>query len=249
MSGHSKWTQIKRKKAAQDQRRGKVFSKVLRAIEVAAREGGGNVDANPTLASAVQQAKDFSVPGDNIERAIKRGTGEIAGARYEPATYEAYGPGGVAILIETMTDNRNRTSQEVRNVFTRMGGNLGDPGSVAWMFDRKGVILVEAAAAPDEDRLLELALEAGAEDLEREGDHWRITTTAHALPEVRTALEDAGIEVASAEVTMLPQTTVAVDGGDARKVLALLESLDDLEDVQAVHANFDIPDEVLAEAG
>jgi YebC/PmpR family DNA-binding regulatory protein len=249
MSGHSKWSSIKHKKAVTDQRRGKMFGKLLRAVEVAAREGGGGVESNATLASAVQKARDFSVPMDTIDRAIKRGTGEIEGVRYEPATYEGYGPGGVAILVEAMTDNRNRTGQEVRHTFTRLGGNLGDPGSVAWQFERKGVILVDREAAPDEDRLLELILDAGTEDLSDEGDQWRITTEPAALPAVRSALEEAGVAVSSAELSMIPQAAVPVEGSQARQVLSLVDALDDLEDVQAVHANFDIPDEVLAEAG
>ena len=247
MSGHSKWSSIKHKKAATDQRRGKVFAKLLRAVEVAAREGGGNVEANATLASTVQKARDFSVPMDTIERAIKRGTGEIEGVRYEPATYEGYAPGGVAVLVEAMTDNRNRTGQEVRHTFTRLGGNLGDPGSVAWQFERKGVILIDRDGAPDEDRLLELVLESGADDLADDGDQWRVTTEPNALAEVRTVLEGAGMALASAELSMVPQATVRVEGGQARQVLNLIEALDDLEDVQAVHANFDVPDEVLAE--
>jgi YebC/PmpR family DNA-binding regulatory protein len=247
MSGHSKWSSIKHKKAATDQRRGKLFAKLLRAIEVAAREGGGNVEANATLASAVQKARDFSVPVDTIERAIKRGTGEIEGVRYEPATYEGYAPGGVAVLVEAMTDNRNRTGQEVRHTFTRLGGNLGDPGSVAWQFQRKGVILIDREGAPDEDRLLELVLEAGADDLADDGDEWRVTTEPNALAGVRTVLEGAGVPLASAELSMVPQATVRVEGGQARQVLNLIEALDDLEDVQAVHSNFDVPDEVLAE--
>jgi YebC/PmpR family DNA-binding regulatory protein len=249
VSGHSKWSSIKHKKAVTDQRRGKMFGKLLRAVEVAAREGGGNVEANATLASAVEKARDYSVPMDTIDRAIKRGTGEIEGVRYEPATYEGYGPGGVAILVEAMTDNRNRTGQEVRHTFTRLGGNLGDPGGVAWQFDRKGVILLDKGAAPDEDRLLEVILDAGAEDLADEGDQWRVTTAPTSLPEVRTVLEGAGITVASAELSMIPQATVPVEGSQARQVLNLIDALDDLEDVQAVHANFDIPDEVLAEVG
>jgi YebC/PmpR family DNA-binding regulatory protein len=249
MSGHSKWSSIKHKKSITDQRRGKMFGKLLRAVEMAAREGGGNIEGNATLASAVQKARDFSVPMDTIERAIKRGTGEIEGVRYEPATYEGYGPGGVAILVEVMTDNRNRTGQEIRHTFTRLGGNLGDPGGVAWQFDRKGVILIDKEAAPDEDRLLELILDAGAEDLSEEGDQWRVTTEPTALQEVRTILSGAGIRVATAELSMIPQATVPVEGGTARQVLGLIDALDDLEDVQAVHANFDIPDEVLAEVG
>ena len=249
MSGHSKWTQIKRKKAVQDQRRGKMFSKALRAIEVAAREGGGNPGGNATLASAIEQARAADVPVDNIERAIKRGTGEIEGVRYEPALYEGYAPGGVAVLVQALTDNRNRTGQEIRHVFTKMGGNLGDPGSVAWMFDRRGVILVDRDAAPDEDRLMEVVLEAGADDLGLQDDQWQVTTDPAAFRGVLDALESAGIPVASAEVTMLPQTTLSLDGTQARKVLALVEALDDLDDVQAVFSNFDIPEEILAEVG
>jgi YebC/PmpR family DNA-binding regulatory protein len=249
MSGHSKWSSIKHKKAVTDQRRGKAFGKLLRAIEVAAREGGGSIEGNMTLASAVQKAKDFSVPTSNIERAIKRGTGEIEGTRYEPATYEGYAPGGVAVLVETMTDNRNRTGQEVRHTFTRMGGNLGDPGSVAWMFDRKGVVMVNRDDGPEEERLLEIVAESGAEDLALDGDQWEVTTAPGSLAAVRSALEKEGIPVASAELAMHPQATVRVEGGQARQVLALLEALDDLEDIQAVYSNFDIPDEVLAEVG
>lgn len=249
MSGHSKWSQIKRKKAVQDQRRGKVFSKLLRAIEVAAREGGGNPDGNATLASAIEQAREADVPLDNIERAIKRGSGEIEGVRYEPVQYEGYAPGGVAVLVQAFTDNRNRTSQEVRHTFTRLGGNLGDPGSVAWMFDRRGVILIDRDAVPNEDRLLEVVLEAGADDLTAQGDQWQVTADPAAFKDVIDALEAAGIPVASAEVTMLPQTVLSLDGEQARKVLALIEALDDLDDVQAIFSNFDIPDEVLAEVG
>ena len=249
MSGHSKWSSIKHKKAVTDQRRGKMFAKLLRAVEVAAREGGGNVEANATLASAVQKAKDYSVPLDNIERAIKRGSGDTEGARYEPVVYEGYAPGGVAVLVEALTDNRNRTGQEVRHTFSKTGGNLGDPGSVAWQFERKGVVLVPTDAAPDEERILEIVLDAGAEDLTREGDQWQVTTEATSLQAVRSALESSGIRVASAELTMNPQSTVPVAGGEAKRVLALIDALDDLDDVQAVHANFDIPDDVLAEVG
>jgi YebC/PmpR family DNA-binding regulatory protein len=249
MSGHSKWSSIKHKKAATDQRRGKMFGKLLRAIEVAAREGGGNVEANMTLASAVQKARDFSVPMDNIERAIKRGSGEIEGARYEAVMYEGYAPGGVGVLVEALTDNRNRTGQEVRHTFTKLGGNLGEQGSVAWQFDRKGVILVDRTTFPDEERLLEVALEAGAEDMNEEGDQWRVSTAPTALNEVRSKLDAAMVPVATAELTMVPQNTVPLEGGQARQVLNLIDALDELEDVQAVHANFDIPDEVLAEVG
>jgi YebC/PmpR family DNA-binding regulatory protein len=249
MSGHSKWSSIKHKKAVTDQRRGKAFGKLLRAIEVAAREGGGSVEGNMTLASAVQKARDSSVPMDNIDRAIKRGTGEIEGTRYEPATYEGYAPGGVAVLVEAMTDNRNRTGQEVRHTFTRLGGNLGDPGSVAWMFERKGIVIIDRVQAPEEDRLFDIVVEAGADDLSLDGDQWQVTTAPANLARVRSSLEAEGIPIVSAELSMHPQATVRVEGGQARQVLALVEALDDLEDVHAVYSNFDIPDDVLAEVG
>jgi YebC/PmpR family DNA-binding regulatory protein len=247
MSGHSKWATIKRKKAANDARRSNQFAKLLRAVEVAAKEGGGDPAANMTLASAVEKAKSASVPNENIDRAIKRGSGEDAGAtRYEEITYEGYAPGGIALFVETLTDNRNRTAQDVRHAFARNGGNLGETGSTAWMFTRKGVIVVEKSAAPDDERLLELALEAGAEDLNDWESSWEIVTDPSALAAVRDALGAAGIEIFSAELTMLPQSTIPVDGGEARRVLQLIEALDDLEDVQNVYANFDIPEEVMA---
>ena len=249
MSGHSKWAQIKRKKAATDDKRGRMFGKLLRAVEVAARDGGPNVEGNMTLASAVQKARDYSVPTDNIERAIKRGAGETGGARYEEVVYEGYGPGGVAIYVEAMTDNRNRTSQEVRHAFTRLGGTLGDPGSVAWMFHRNGFITIEKATAPDEDRMLELILEAGAEDLRDSGEQWEVVTPPEALVAVRKALEAEGVSIVSAELTMLPQTSIPIGRDKAESVLRLVEGLEELEDVQAVHSNFDIPEEILAQAG
>ena len=250
MSGHSKWSTIKRKKAAADAKRSNAFAKLLRAVEVAAKEGGGSIDGNPTLASAVDKARDASVPWDNIDRAIKRGTGELAGgARYEEVTYEGYGPGGVALIVETLTDNRNRTSQDVRYAFTRNGGSLGDPGSTAWMFARKGVVQIEKSPAIDEDKLLEMALDAGAEDVTDAGSTWEITTDATTLRRVREVIEAAGIPVLSAELTMVPQTQVPVDGAQARQVLALLDALEELDDVQNVYANFDIPEEVMAEVG
>jgi YebC/PmpR family DNA-binding regulatory protein len=250
MSGHSKWSTIKRKKAAADAKRSNAFAKLLRAVEVAAKEGGGSIDGNPTLASAVDKARDASVPWDNIERAIKRGTGELGGgARYEEVTYEGYGPGGVALIVEALTDNRNRTSQDVRYAFTRNGGSLGDPGSTAWMFARKGVVQIEKSPAIDEEKLLEMALDAGAEDVADDGSTWEITTDPTALRRVREVIEAAGIPVLSAELTMVPQTQVPVDGAQARQVLALLDALEELDDVQNVYANFDIPDEVLAEVG
>jgi YebC/PmpR family DNA-binding regulatory protein len=249
MSGHSKWSQIKRKKGAQDEKRGQMFGKLLRAVEVAAREGGANIDGNMTLASAVQKARDYSVPWDNIERAIKRAAGDTAGARYEEITYEGYGPGGVAILIQVLTDNRNRTGQEVRHAFSRLGGNLGDPGSVAWMFDRGGLIVLDKSTAPDEDALLGVVLEAGADDLRDSGEQWEVVTEPDSLGVVRGALDEAGVPVVSAELTMLPKTTVPLDGARAEAVLRLVGALEDLEDVQAVHSNFDIPEAVLAETG
>jgi YebC/PmpR family DNA-binding regulatory protein len=249
MSGHSKWAQIKRKKSATDEKRGRMYSKLLRAIEVAAREGGANIDGNMTLASAVQKARDYSVPVDNIDRAVKRGAGEAGGARYEETMYEGYGPGGVAVLVEVMTDNRNRTAQEVRHTFTKFGGNMGDPGSVGWMFHRRGLIVLEKSAAPDEDALLEILLEAGAEDLRDSGDQWEIVTPPEALVAVRKTLEEAGVPLLSAELTMLPQTGVPIGRDKAESVLRLVESLEDLEDVQNVYSNFDIPEELLAETG
>jgi YebC/PmpR family DNA-binding regulatory protein len=248
MSGHSKWSTIKRKKGAADAKRSNMFAKLLRAVEVAAREGGGSVDGNMTLASAVEKAKDASVPNENIERAIKRGTGELeGGARYEEVAYEGYGPGGVAMFVECLTDNRNRTAQEVRHAFTRNGGNLGETGSTAWMFQRKGVIQIEKTAAPEEETLLEVALEAGAEDLADAESTWEIRTAPTSLVQVRDAIDAAGIQMLSAELTMLPQNAVPVEGGQAKQVLALLEALEDLDDVQNVYANFDISDSVLAE--
>jgi len=248
VSGHSKWSTIKRKKGAADAKRSNTFAKLLRAIEVAAREGGGNVDGNMTLASAVEKARDASVPNDNIERAIKRGTGELeGGSKYEEVAYEGYGPGGVALFVETLTDNRNRTAQDVRHAFTRNGGNLGETGSTAWMFQRKGVVQIEKTAAPDEDGLLEIALEAGAEDLADAESTWEIRTDPTSLVEVRGAIDGAGIAMLSAELTMLPQNTVPVEGGQAKQVIALVEALEDLDDVQSVYANFDISDAVLAE--
>jgi YebC/PmpR family DNA-binding regulatory protein len=247
VSGHSKWATIKRKKEATDSKRSNMYAKLLRAVEVAAREGGGNVEGNMTLASAVEKAKSFSVPNENIERAIKRGTGDLAdGARYEELIYEGYAPGGVALLIEVLTDNRNRTGQDVRHAFTRKGGNLGDQGSTAWMFTRKGLIVVEKSEAPDEERLLELALEAGAEDVRDSESSWDIITDASGFKAVGQAMEGAGVPVSAAEITMLPQTTIPVDGGEARSVLGLIEALEELDDVQAVYANFDISEDLMA---
>ena len=248
MSGHSKWATIKRKQAANNAKRSNMFAKLLRAVEVAAKEGGsGDVAANMTLASAVEKARAFSVPTENIERAIKRGTGdEGGGARYEEITYEGYAAGGIALVVEALTDNRNRTAQEVRHAFTRNNGNLGETGTTLWMFQRKGVIVVEKSVAPDEDRLLELALEGGAEDLRDSESSWDIVTAPQDFKSVETALLDAGVPVFSAEISMVPTTTIPVGGGEAKQVLQLIEALEELDDVQNVYANFDIPEEVMA---
>jgi YebC/PmpR family DNA-binding regulatory protein len=202
-----------------------------------------------TLASAVQKARDFSVPMDNIERAIKRAAGEGGGARFEEVTYEGYGPAGVAVLVHAMTDNRNRTSQEVRHAFTRLGGSLADPGSVAWQFDRRGIVAVDKSVAPDEERLLEIVVEAGADDLRDAEDRWEVITAPEAMQEVRGALEGAGVQVATADVAMVPQNSVPVGADKAGSVLRLIDELEDLDDVQEVYSNFDIPDEVLAQVG
>jgi YebC/PmpR family DNA-binding regulatory protein len=251
MSGHSKWATIKRKKGAADAKRSNEFAKLMRFVEVAAREGGsGDPKANMTLATAIDKARAASVPNDNIDRAIKRGTGELeGGARYEEVSYEGYGAGGVALFIEALTDNRNRTAQEVRHAFTRHNGNLGETGSTAWMFSRKGSIQLEKDQVPDEEKLLEIALEAGADDLADAESTWEITCEPTAFGAVRSAIEAAGVPMLSAELTMLPQNTVPVEGGQAKQVLALLEALEELDDVQNVYANFDIPESVMAELG
>jgi YebC/PmpR family DNA-binding regulatory protein len=245
MSGHSKWHSIKHKKGAADAARGKLFARLIRQIEVSAREGGGDQNANATLRTMVQKARDASVPIDTIERAIKRGTGELEGVRYEQVTYEGYAPNGVALYVETLTDNRNRTGAEVKNLFNRNGGNFAEPGAVAWQFERKGVIIIEKAAASEDDLML-AALEAGAEDIADQGDTWQVTTPPSDLNAVRTALEEAGIAITSAELTMLPGQTVPLsDEQSAKQVLRLIDALEDHDDVQAVYANFDIPDDVL----
>jgi YebC/PmpR family DNA-binding regulatory protein len=245
MSGHSKWATIKHKKGAADKARGKLFAKLIRQVEVAAREGGGDLDANATLRTMYQKARDASVPLDTIERAIKRGTGDLEGVIYEQVTYEGYAPHGVAVLVEVLTDNRNRTGSDIRSLFSRSGGNLAEPGAVSWQFERKGVVILPNAV--EEDALMEATLEAGADDLVDEGDTWRVTSGPSELPAVRAALEEAGIAFDSADVTMVPSTTIALDTADAAKaVLRLIDALDDLDDVQDVYANFDVPDEILA---
>ncbi len=250
MSGHSKWSTIKHKKAAQDKARGKLFAKLLKQVEVAAREGGGDPESNPTLRTFVQKCKDASVPSDNIDRAIKRGTGELEGVTYEQVTYEGYAPDGVAMFVECLTDNRNRTGSEVKHIFTKHGGSLAEPGAVAWQFSRKGVIIVDKTPDLDEDTLMLLALEAGAEDVEDQGDTWQVTTPATELVQVREALEERGVRPASADLTMIAQNAVPLrDESAARPVLKVLDALEDHDDVQAVYANFDIPDEVLSAVG
>lgn len=247
MSGHSKWATIKHRKGAADKRRGKLFAKLIRQVEVAAREGGSDLDANPTLRTMFQKARDNSVPLDTIERAIKRGTGELEGVAYESVFYEGYAPGGVALYVEALTDNRNRTSSEVRALFTRNGGSLAEPGAVAWQFERKGVVILDRSV--DEDELMMAALDAGGEDLADEGDTWRLTCDPSDLSTMRDALSETGIAFVSASSTMLPTSVVGVDSTDAaRSVLRLIDALDDHDDVQDVYANFDIPDGILQAA-
>jgi YebC/PmpR family DNA-binding regulatory protein len=244
MAGHSKWAGIKHKKAIVDARRGKLFTKLARAITVAAKEGGGDPDGNPALALAVQKAKDASMPKDNIERAIQRGTGEGADAEsFEAVLYEGYGPGGVALLVEALTDNRNRTGSEIRHAFSKHGGNLGEPGSVAYLFDKKGVVAVEAGEYGEDD--LMVAIDAGAEDIAVDEDVFEIVCEPADLAAVRAALETAGIAFASAEVTQRPKTRVEIDEPTAAKLLRLIDTLDDNDDVGEVHANFEADAEVL----
>lgn len=246
MSGHSKWATIKHQKGAKDARRGKLFAKLIRGIEVAARTGGATPEGNPTLADAIQKAKDNSVPNDTIERAIKRGAGDLEGQQLELVTYEGYGPGGVAMLVEALTDNRNRTASAVRHAFAKGGGNMAEAGSVAYLFNRKGQIVIPAEGG-DEDRVMEVALEAGAEDVSSGDDGFVVTTAPNDLREVRAAFDRAGIAYQSAEVTMVPTLSVPLDREGAVKVLRLLDALEDLDDTQDVYSNFDIPDDVMAE--
>lgn len=248
MSGHSKWATIKHKKGAADKARGKLFAKIARQIEVAARAGGGDPSSNATLRTMVQKAKAAQMTNDAIERAIKRGTGEDTGEAYEAIMYEAYAPGGVALLIDVLTDNRNRTGAEVRNIFSRLGGSMAEPGSVSWQFSRRGVVLVPDRVA--EDDVMLAALDAGADDVIHDGDTWRISTDPSAVYDVKAALEAAGIEVLSAESTMVSSTTIEVnDPDDARKILRIMDALEDHDDVQDVYANFDISDELMESVG
>jgi YebC/PmpR family DNA-binding regulatory protein len=240
MSGHSKWHTIKHKKGALDAKRGKIFTKLIKEITVAARTGGsGDVDANARLRKAVNDAKAQNMPNDTIDRAIKRGTGELEGVNYEEITYEGYGIGGVAVMVETMTDNRNRTVAELRHLFSKNGGNLGEAGSVAWMFDKKGLIVVDKEAK-SEDELFEIAIEAGAEDMRDEGDVFEIYTAPENYEAVDEAIKKAGIEPQASEISMIPQNYIKLEGADAGKMLKLYEALDDHDDVQKVYANFDI---------
>lgn len=247
MSGHSKWHNIKIKKQKVDLVRGKMFSKISREIMVAAKEGGASPDSNMRLRAAIDRARDAGMPNDNIQRAIARGAGEVSGASYETVVYEGYAPCGVAVMVEALTDNRNRTAGEVRAVFARNGGNLGG-GSVAWMFERRGTIVVSPGSLTEEEVLL-AALEAGGEDLKATGDGFEVATSPETTFKVKQALEAGGIEVSIAGITMHPRTTVRVEGKEAQQVLRLLDALEDLDDVQHVHANFDIPDEILQQAG
>jgi YebC/PmpR family DNA-binding regulatory protein len=244
MSGHSKWATIKHKKGAQDKARGKLFAKLIRQVEVAAREGGGDINSNATLRTMFTKARDASVPMDTIERAIKRGTGELEGVRYESVSYEGYAPNGVAVIVETLTDNRNRTGADIRSIFTKNGGSMAEPGAVSWQFERKGVVILPKSV--EEDDLMMVALDAGAEDLADQGDTWQLTSPATDLPGLRSALEEASIPFDSADVTMLSTQTVPLETeGDARRVLKVIDLLEDHDDVQNVYANFDIPDSII----
>ena len=241
MSGHSKWANIKHRKGREDAKRGKVFSKITKEITVAARLGGGDPDGNPRLRLALDKARDANMPKDNVQRAIKKGTGEGGGANYESIFYEGYGPGGVAVLVETLTDNKNRTVGEVRYNFSKCNGNMGESGCVSWLFSSKGLILVPKTSV-GEEQIMEVGLEAGAEDVNDGGDQWEITTAPSDFHAVRAKLEEAGIKIDSAEVSMIPQTTVKIAGKEAEQMLRLMEMMEDNDDVQNVYANFDIDD-------
>ena len=246
MSGHSKWHSIRHKKAVVDAKRGKRFAKLIKEITVAARLGGGDTDANPRLRTAIASAKGMNMPADNIKRSIQRGTGELEGVQYEEVVYEGYGPGGVAVFVEALTDNTNRTVAELRHVFTKHGGNLSEPGSVAWMFSKKGIFMVEEEAV-GEDRLMEVALEAGADDISLDEGAYEVTCPWELFASLREALGDADIPTTLAEVIQVPQSTIKLEGSEAQQVLRLREGLEDHDDVQNVSANFDIPAEVMEE--
>ena len=248
MSGHSKWSTIKRKKGAADAKRGKVFSKLIKEITVAARISGGDPTGNPRLRAAVLAAKAENMPKDNIDRAIKKGTGDLDGASYEETIYEGYGPGGVAILVQVLTDNKNRTVSDVRHIFTKNGGSMGESGSVAWIFDKKGFLVFEKGTV-EEEALMEWGLEAGVEDIREQEKEWEVITAPEGFEEIRAALEGKPWAPQSAEITMLPKTTVTLDGKQAEQMLRMMEALEDNDDVQNVYANFDIPDNVLEAMG
>jgi len=245
MAGHSKWANRKHRKSRQDEKRGKLFSKMARAIAIATRQGGPDPEANPTLRALIDKAKSYGVPNDNIERAIRRGSGDTGEADYEEFQYEGYGPGGAALLLDIVTDNRNRTASEVRHIFSRHGGNLGESGCVAWMFERRGLLVLDQGTGIDEDDLFLLAAEVGAEELEQDEDAFQVITAPDALEQVRQALLEAGYTLSLAEVTYLPKTQTHVCGGDAQRLLRLIEALEDHDDVQEVYGNFDIDDEEL----
>jgi YebC/PmpR family DNA-binding regulatory protein len=247
MSGHSKWHSIKHKKGALDAKRGRMFTKVIKEITIAARIGGGDAEGNPRLRKAVSDAKELNMPADNIKRAIMKGTGELEGGQLEELIYEGYGPSGVAMIVEVVTDNRNRTVSEIRHVFSKNGGNMGESGSVAWMFKKKGYILVDKAKA-DEDTLMTLAIDAGADDFSSEESNYEIYTTPASLEAVLNALKAKGIEPISSEISMIPETYIKVQGKSAQQVIKLMEALDDHDDVQHVYGNFDIEESELAEA-
>ncbi len=242
MSGHSKWASIKHKKMAQDAKRGRLFTKLIREITVAAREGGGNPETNPRLRTAIDRAKEANMPQDNITKAVQRGTGELPGQVFEEIIYEGYGPSGVALMVQVLTDNKNRTSSEIRSIFSRKGGNLAGAGAVAWMFQRKGYILVEKDKV-DEEVVMEAAIEAGAEDIKTESKNYEIITAPSDFEKVKNYLKDKNIPIFSAELTMIPNSTVKITGQTAKQVLSLVEALEEHDDVQNVYANFDIPDE------
>lgn len=243
MAGHSKWANIKHKKGKEDARRGKVFTKLIKEITVAARMGGGDPSANPRLRSAILAAKAENMPKDNLERAIKKGTGELEGVNYDEMTYEGYGPGGAAIIVESLTDNKNRAIADIRHIFTKYGGNIGSTGCVSWMFDKKGLIVVDKKTA-NEELLMEIAIEAGAEDVKDEGDEFEVITAPDDFETVKEALDNAKILCSSAEVTMIPQNYSRIEGADAEKMIKMMDALDDCDDVQNVHTNADIPDDM-----